>query len=65
MKLSEEDKRDMLMDGQSPSRRNHFRAAPNDLFHSFAGYLAALDDLLALKAPPVARQSPIYTNIRL
>ena len=64
MRLSADDKHDMLQDGQNVNRRVHLRLAPMK-FHSFEEYLTALDDLLSLRLPGASRQPPIFTNVRL
>jgi len=64
MRLSANDKHDMLQDGQSVSRRVHLRLAPME-FHSFEHYLAVLDDLLSLRLPGASRPPSIFTDVRL
>ena len=65
MKLSNQDKRDMRMDGQSDDRRKRLKAVAPGRFCSLEEYLSALDDLLSLRPTSAARLSPTFTNIRL
>jgi hypothetical protein len=65
MKLSEQEKKEMLEDGLSLARRDHFRAAGESKAGSLEEYLAALDDLQSVRPPPKPGFPIEYTNIRL
>ncbi len=65
MKLSEQEKKELLEDGASAARRDHFRAAPRPDAGSLEEYLAALDDLQTLRPAPTPAPPAKFTNIRL
>ena len=65
MKLSDQEKKELLEDGASHARRGDFRAArPPDMV-SLEEYLAALDDLQILRPAPTPATPPKYANTRL
>lgn len=65
MKLSEQEKRELLADGKSSKRRKQFRAGRPATFSTFEAYLAALEDLMAAGPAHSPRPFVRYTNIRL
>jgi hypothetical protein len=65
MKLSKQEKKEMIEDGKSRLRRDRFRAMGQPHASSFEEYLAALDDIQTLRPAPKPAVPAKYTNIRL
>jgi hypothetical protein len=65
MKLTDQEKRELLADGKSKKRRKQFKADLPASFATFEAYLAALDDLLAAGPAHSPRPFIRYTDVRL
>ena len=66
MRLSDEEKKELLEDGKDLKRRENFRIGSHPQGPlTFEAYIAALDDLSALRVSPLPRRSVPYPNPKL
>jgi hypothetical protein len=66
MNLTDQEKRDMLEDGLSVSRRDAFRSmVPAPRPATFEEYIAILDDMASLAPHPARPPFVTYLNVKL